>query len=98
MGEAAAAGVQWLLAEQQPAGHWLGGGSSVPGDAPGDFDSLSHSSGVTGLALLAIMGAGEFERYPARRGAVLRGLRYLIDSRKSLISGYSKIMSDVDVA
>lgn len=73
----------WLAANQDPSGRWIakdyGGGRepSVQGKLRGKA-GLNADTGITGLALLAFMGAGETHLDGEYRKTVQRGLEWLL--------------------
>lgn len=72
-------GLDWLARHQSPDGSWNGERfdkqcKSPCCDGPG-FDQFTP--GVTGLALLAFLGAGESPAYGPHKDAVARGVAYL---------------------
>jgi hypothetical protein len=71
-------GLRWLVRHQKPDGKW----SFHHGpDDPGSLDKCT--TGATGLAILAFLGAGHAHRSDARYGVnVDRGLRYLVSRMK----------------
>ncbi|MFI5401768.1 MAG: biopolymer transporter ExbD [Planctomycetota bacterium] len=76
-------GLRWLADHQDEDGKWDcdGFASHDPADDKCDGPGAApHDVGVTGLALLAFLGAGYTDRKPIENpyaGNVLRGLRYL---------------------
>ena len=72
-------GLEWLKNHQDPEGYWDCDGFSAQCklnrcDGPGN---AMYDPGVSGLALLAFLGAGETDRYGSYKDTVKRGLRYL---------------------
>lgn len=79
-------GLDWLARHQEAGGHWSCAGfgercASNRCDGGGDW---SHDIGVTGLALLAFLGAGHYPngRTPHAR-TVRDGLRYLVGCQQT---------------
>lgn len=78
--------LQWLCDHQAPDGRWAsaefsernGLGRSCACDGPGDG---YHDVGVTGLALLALMGDGNSPRHGRHSAAVRRGVAWLLDQQ-----------------
>ncbi len=71
--------LKWLRNHQSPDGHWDSAGFSAqckgtPCDGPG---SSAHDIGVTGLALLCFLGAGQTHQEGYYRETVKNGLKYL---------------------
>lgn len=69
--------LEWLARSQQPDGHWDGEGKFERGD-PG----MNTDPGVTGLALLALLAAGNSEVSGACSDNVRRGVRWLISKQE----------------
>lgn len=73
----------WLVAHQAPEGCWRSGdfaaacGRIGEGTCEGSGDRL-HDVGVTGLALLALLGDGNTLQQGTHRDAVVRGVRWLV--------------------
>ena len=82
------AALAWLAAAQSPDGRWSaaahGGGveRSVQGHHRHGAGAKSDH-GVTGLALLAFLGAGHTHMDGGHAGAVSRGLRLLVDRQRA---------------
>lgn len=81
------AALSWLAAAQSPDGRWNaaahGGGVERTVDGHHRHGAGAKSDhGVTGLALLAFLGAGRTHRDGPHAGSVSRGLRYLVDRQK----------------
>jgi len=79
------AALKWLKNHQSPDGRWDGGGFDVQcklnrSDGPGDS---AFSTGVTGLSLLAFLGAGETHQTGSCRTTVKNGLKWLRDVQDS---------------
>lgn len=77
--KAVAAALDWLARHQSPDGRWDCDGfdAQCKGgrcDSPGESE---HDTGVTGLALLAFLGAGESHLNGRDREVVARGIGYL---------------------
>ncbi len=83
------AGLAWLAAHQDPAGFWSANGFEdqcgvLGADGPcGGRGSPRFDVGVTGLALLAFLGAGHTDRHGDYKAVVKDGLRYLRDIQAS---------------
>ena len=71
-------GLQWLADHQLESGAWDADG--IEADCPrfGPRELCAHDVGVSGLALLALLGDGNTSTAGRHRDAVLRGARYLI--------------------
>lgn len=83
--EAVLAALRWLRNHQSPDGHWDADGFDARCkqnrcDGPGDG---THDVGVTGLSLLAFLGAGHTHQSGACKDTVRRGIRYLRDVQDS---------------
>ena len=80
---AVAAGLEWLAAHQSKEGFWSAEGFGRDcGDRPcGGPGSPSFDTGVTGLALMAFLAAGETHRTPKYGPVVKRGLDFLLASQ-----------------
>jgi hypothetical protein len=79
------AALQWLKHHQSPDGRWDGAGFDAQCrmnrcDGPGDS---AFSTGVTGLSLLAFLGAGETHQTGSCRATVKSGLKWLRDVQDS---------------
>ncbi|MEN8150080.1 MAG: prenyltransferase/squalene oxidase repeat-containing protein [Planctomycetota bacterium] len=72
-------GLEWLKNHQSRDGFWdCDNYHSKCRDVPCEGSGRAlYDSGVTGLALLAFLGAGETHRHGRYKDVVLRGLRYL---------------------
>ncbi|MEZ6197382.1 MAG: prenyltransferase/squalene oxidase repeat-containing protein [Planctomycetota bacterium] len=79
-------GLDWLARHQSPDGRWdadefMKNGDRARGplcDGPG---GALHDVGLSGLSLLAFLGAGETHRAGNYRDTVRRGLRWLLDQQ-----------------
>lgn len=69
--------VDWLIAKQKPDGGWGESGASYWKDQPKGEGPVSTPA-QTGWALLALMAAGEVDST-----AVAKGIKHLLDTRKS---------------
>jgi hypothetical protein len=82
------AALAWLASAQSPDGHWNaaahGGGveRSVQGHHRSNVGAKSDH-GVTGLALLAFLGAGNTHLEGGYADNVARGIRFLVDRQRS---------------
>jgi hypothetical protein len=79
------AALQWLKHHQSPDGRWDGGGFDAQckvNRCDGSGDS-AFSTGVTGLSLLAFLGAGETHQTGSCRTTVKNGLKWLRDVQDS---------------
>ncbi len=79
--KAVSAGLKWLKDHQDPDGSWSCDNfqkNCRKNICDGKGSSADHSSGVTGLALLAFLGAGNTMRVGPYREVVKRGLKYLL--------------------
>jgi hypothetical protein len=77
--DAVPAALDWLARHQSPAGHWDGDGFAGlcrDGRCPGPGGPL-HDAGLTGLATLAFLGAGETHKTPGHGETVRSALRWL---------------------
>jgi hypothetical protein len=70
------AALEWLVRVQAADGRWDGERKFAPDDVGKDSDP-----GVTGLALLALLGGGHSETEGAHAGAVKRGVKWLISQQ-----------------
>jgi hypothetical protein len=84
--QAVQAALAWLAAQQRPDGRWdprlTGGGVErleLGQDRRGA--GLRSDNGITGLALLAFLGAGHTQESGAYRDTVSRGIRYLLQTQ-----------------
>jgi hypothetical protein len=82
------AGVAWLVAAQSADGRWsaAGHGAGVERAVQGHHRQgagARSDHGVTGLALLALLGAGNTHRDGPHAASVHRGLRFLLDRQRS---------------
>ncbi|MCX7400785.1 MAG: hypothetical protein NT138_24165 [Planctomycetales bacterium] len=81
--EAVERGLQWLIRNQYPDGHW-----SID-DFPGETSeslgegSFVSNSAATGLSLLAFLGAGYTHQSGKHQEAVDRGMKWLLEHQKS---------------
>ena len=76
--------LKWLKNHQNPDGFWSCEGFEDECGKQGDGycggrGSVHHDVGVTGLALLAFLGAGNTDREGKYRDTVKAGLKYLLD-------------------
>ena len=82
------AALAWLVAAQSADGRWnaaahgAGRGRSAAGQHPADVGSRSDH-GVTGLALLAFLGAGSTHREGVHADTVGRGIRFLLGRQRA---------------
>jgi hypothetical protein len=82
------AALEWLAAAQSSDGRWdaarhgAGRGRPAGGQHDGTVGARSDT-GVTGLALLAFLGAGSTHRSGPHADQVARGLRFLLDGQRS---------------
>jgi hypothetical protein len=79
------AALQWLKKHQAPDGRWDGGCFDAQCklnrcDGPGES---AYSTGLTGLSLLAFLGAGETHQTGSCRETVKRGIKWLRDTQDS---------------
>jgi len=73
------AALRWLARNQEKDGHWAIA-RHLP---PGGMNIDSYKTGVTGLALLAFLGAGYTHKTPGRyQQAVSRGMKWLVKRQK----------------
>jgi hypothetical protein len=77
--------LRWLKNHQSPDGHWDAAGFDAQCklnrcDGPGE---ATYSPGLSGLALLAFLGAGETHQVGTCRETVKNGLKYLRDVQDS---------------
>lgn len=82
------AGLQWLAANQEPDGRWNaarhGAGREMRVDGQDRRGSgIRADTGVTGLALLALLAAGNTHQQGEYRDNVRRGLEFLIVSQRA---------------
>ena len=87
------AGLRWLATTQEPAGNWSSErteGGAAPKDPLGHErpeGGLHADTGITGLATLALLGAGSTPEDGPHKDAVLRAIRWLMAQQKAT-SGY----------
>jgi hypothetical protein len=75
------AGLDWLKRHQDEKGYWSAadfGQCCATNRCDGEGDSM-HDVGVTGLALLAFLGAGHSPNAGKYQAVVKKGLKYLVD-------------------
>ncbi len=75
------AGLEWLKRHQNEKGYWSADGFSqmcTTNKCDGEGEQM-HSVGVTGLALLAFLGAGNTVNNGKYKNVVKKGLKYLVD-------------------
>lgn len=82
------AALAWLAAAQSPDGRWIAAthGAGVERSVQGHHRhgaGAKSDHGVTGLALLAFLGAGHTHVDGGHAGTVARGLRVLVDRQRS---------------
>jgi hypothetical protein len=82
------AALEWLAAAQSPDGRWNaaqhGGGVERSVDGHHRHGAGARSDhGVTGLALLAFLGAGNTHRQGSHAGSVERGIRFLVERQRA---------------
>jgi hypothetical protein len=77
--DATYAGLDWLFRHQGPLGSWDGDGfeSRCRGNPCGGAGGPIHDTGLTGLSLLAFLGAGETHKGGPYAATVRGGLRWL---------------------
>ena len=81
--DAVDAALAWLVAHQESDGHWdaarFGGGREIPLAGRRRNGAGAHAdSGITGLALLALLGSGQTHLAGPARSAIQFGLEYLL--------------------
>ena len=81
--QAVAAALQWLVTHQEADGHWdaarFGGGREAPtADRQRNRAGANADSGITGLALLALLGSGQTHLHGNARQSIQFGLEYLL--------------------
>jgi hypothetical protein len=94
------AALQWLVANQEPDGRWnaarhgAGRGAIQQGQQRGDTGA-DADTGITGLALLALLGAGHTHLEGEHRAAVQHGLEYLLSMQRSdgCLAGDAKLFA-----
>jgi len=80
-------GLEWLAVHQNPEGYWSGAAFDEECGRLGDdvicsgLGSPLHDVGLTSLALLAFLGAGETNKSGKYRDTVKDGLKWLIDGQ-----------------
>jgi len=81
--EATNAALLWLQRHQSPDGRWSAADFSAQckRNTCGGAGNPAHDVGITGLALLCYLGAGETHESGAFRDTVKRGLVYLLDEQ-----------------
>jgi hypothetical protein len=90
----------WLVANQEPDGHWsaarhgAGRGSIQQGQDRGDTGA-DADTGITALAVLALLGAGNTHLQGKHRVAVQHGLEFLLASQRSdgCLAGNAKLFA-----
>ncbi|RKY21253.1 MAG: hypothetical protein DRQ55_04930 [Planctomycetota bacterium] len=77
------AALDWLARHQHPDGHWSGEGfqdeCSPDDELCSGRGSVHHDVGLTGLSLLAFLGAGHSDRRGPHADTVRRGIRWLTE-------------------
>lgn len=76
--KAVRSGLEWLVRQQQPDGHWKG--PVVHTESGGDS---TYTTGLTGLAVLAFLGEGHTSRSGDFAAVVKRGLDWLLAEQKA---------------
>ncbi len=101
---AVAAGLQWLAKAQSPDGSWnakrFGGGTETQALGEHRHGTGDRAdTGVSGLALLAFLSAGNTHFDGDHKSTVVRGLNYLIDAQMPSgdLSGPKQIGQDASV-
>ena len=79
-------GLEWLALHQSPDGRWdsdgfMGNGDSQKGPLADGKGAPQWDVGVTGLALLCFLGAGETHRNGQYKTTVAKGLKWLRDQQ-----------------
>jgi hypothetical protein len=90
----------WLVAQQESGGHWsaarhgAGRGSSPQAQDRGDTGA-DADTGITALAVLALLGTGNTHLQGEHRVAVQHGLEYLLVSQRSdgCLAGNAKLFA-----
>lgn len=90
----------WLVANQEPDGHWsaarhgAGRGSMQQGQDRGDTGA-DADTGITALAVLALLGAGNTHLQGEHRVVVQHGLEFLLASQRSdgCLSGNARLFA-----
>lgn len=90
----------WLVAHQESAGHWsaarhgAGRGNAQQGQDRGDTGA-DADTGITALAVLALLGAGNTHLQGEHRVAVQHGLEFLLASQRSdgCLAGNAKLFA-----
>lgn len=81
--------LEWLAAHQHPEGHWSAGSfDEMCGELGTDTfcdgrGNPAYDVGVTGLALLAFLGAGHTDKRGAHSDHVRAGLKFLRDTQRA---------------
>lgn len=90
----------WLVAQQESAGHWsaarhgAGRGSTQQGQDRGDTGA-DADTGITALAILALLGSGNTHLQGEHRAAVQHGLEFLLAQQRSdgCLAGNAKLFA-----
>jgi hypothetical protein len=90
----------WLVAHQESTGHWsaarhgAGRGNAQQGQNRGDTGA-DADTGITALAVLALLGAGNTHLQGEHRVAVQHGLEFLLASQRSdgCLAGNAKLFA-----
>jgi hypothetical protein len=80
------AGLEWLKNHQSPEGHWdcdnfMANGDPKKGPLCDGRGQPQYDVGVSGLALLAFLGAGHTHREGAYKETVRKGLRWMVQQQ-----------------